>query len=118
MDIAPHNRRLLACALCSCLLALAAHGSELADAARRGDSTGVRTLIASAQSAEVDAPGRDGMTPLMWASQANDLDMARMLLRAGADANLGNRYGITPLWLAATNRSHELVALLLEHGAD
>ena len=118
MDIHPRNRRLLACALCSGLLALAAHGSDLTDAARRGDSSGLRTLIASAESAELDAPGRDGMTPLMWASQANDLDMARMLLRAGADANLGNRYGITPLWLAATNRSPALVALLLEHGAD
>jgi ankyrin repeat protein len=118
MDIAPRNYRLIACALCSCLLALAAHGSELADAARRGDSAGVRTLIASAASAALDAPGRDGMTPLLWASQANDLEMARMLLRAGADANLGNRYGITPLWLAATNRSSALVALLLDHGAD
>jgi ankyrin repeat protein len=118
MNSASRNRRLLACALCSCLLAFAAHGSELADAARRGDSAGVRTLIASAVRAELDAPGRDGMTPLLWASQANDLEMARMLLRAGADANLGNRYGITPLWLAATNRSRELVALLLEHGAD
>jgi len=66
----------------------------------------------------VNAPGRDGMTPLMWASQANDLEMAGMLLDAGADASLGNRYGITPLWLAATNRSPELVKLLLEHGAD
>jgi ankyrin repeat protein len=112
------RNRSLACALSAGLLTLAAQGSELADAARHGDADQVRALIESKASAELDAPGRDGMTPLMWASQANDLEVAGMLLRAGADANLANRYGITPLWLAATNRSPELVELLLEHGAD
>jgi ankyrin repeat protein len=112
------RNRSFACALCSCWLALAAHGSELAEAARHGDAARVRTLIGSTASAELNAPSRDGMTPLMWASQANDIEVVGMLLRAGADANLGNRYGITPLWLAATNRSPKLVALLLEHGAD
>ncbi len=117
MDSA-HRNQSLVCALCACLLALAAQGSELADAVRHGDAAGVRALIGSAASAELDAPGRDGMTLLLWASQANDLEVAGLLLRAGADADLGNRYGITPLWLAATNRSPALVALLLEHGAD
>jgi cytohesin len=100
------------------LLAFAANGSELADAARAGSAERVQALLESAARAELDAPSRDGMTPLMWAAQANDLTIARLLLRAGADANLGNRYGITPLWLAATNRSPALVTLLLEHGAD
>ncbi|HEY3518384.1 MAG TPA: ankyrin repeat domain-containing protein, partial [Gammaproteobacteria bacterium] len=117
MNTALRNRS-LAYALCSCLVALAAHGSELADAARHGDAAQVRTLIETAASAELNAPGRDGMTPLVWAAQADDLEVAGLLLRAGADANIGNRYGITPLWLAATNRSPALVALLLEHGAD
>ncbi len=108
----------LPCTLCAALLAFVAHGSELADAARHGDSGQVRTLLGSAASGELDAPGRDGMTPLMWAAQADDLEVAGLLLRAGADANRGNRYGITPLWLAATNRSPALVKLLLEHGAD
>jgi uncharacterized protein len=111
--------QLLACLVCGWLLVLAdANGSELSDAARAGNTASVRTLIGSAAGGELDSPGRDGMTPLLWAAQANDLEIARMLLSAGADANLGNRYGITPLWLAATNRSPELVALLLEHGAE
>jgi ankyrin repeat protein len=75
-------------------------------------------LFAFAASAQVEEPGRDGMTPLLRAAQGNEVETARTLLRAGADANLGNRYGITPLWLAAINRSPELVTLLLEHGAD
>jgi ankyrin repeat protein len=117
MNTAGRNRT-LACALCTCLLTFTAHGSELADAARQRDAAGVRVLIESVANMELNAPGRDGMTPLLWASQANDLEVAGMLLRAGADANLGNRYGISPLWLAATNRSPALVSLLLEHGAD
>jgi ankyrin repeat protein len=99
------------------LSAAGAQASDLADAARLGKVASVRALIAS-DSAAVDTPGRDGMTPLLWAAQANDVDMARMLLDAGADANLGNRFGITPLWMAATNRSPALVKLLLAHGAE
>ncbi len=93
--------------------------ADLAEAVRRGDADDVRTLLkADGAAHNLDSPGRDSMTPLLWASEANDSKIARLLLDAGADANLGNRYGITPLWLAATNRSAELVKLLLEHGAD
>ncbi len=80
MNIAGRNR-LLACALGASLLAFAGHGSELADAARHGDAAAVRTLLESAAGAELNAPGRDGMTPLLWAAQANDLEIARLLLR-------------------------------------
>jgi ankyrin repeat protein len=101
----------------SLLASAAGSASELSDAARQGNSASVRALI-KARTGDVNSPGRDSMTPLLWACQSNDIDMARALLSAGADANRGNRYGITPLWLAATNRSASLVALLLEHGAD
>jgi uncharacterized protein len=114
-----HVLRYVSSLACGLLLASnAASGTELADAARHGKAADVRALIGSAARAELDAPGRDGMTPLLWAAQANDLEIVRMLLGAGADANLGNRYGVTPLWLAATNRSPAVVALLLEHGAN
>ena len=109
--------RTLACLACGALLAAPASGSELSDAARHGDAAEVRALVESAPESALDSPGRDGMTPLLWAVQAADVEIARVLLDAGANANAGNRYGITPLWLAATNRSPRLVALLLEHGA-
>jgi ankyrin repeat protein len=109
----------LGCALCGLLLLQpSANASDIADAAKRGNAASLRTLIGSADKAAVNAPGRDGMTALLWAAQANNVEMARQLLGAGADANLPNRYGITPLWVAATNRSAELASLLLAHGAD
>ena len=44
-----------------------------------------------------------GTPALHWAVRVDDVDTARLLLGAGADATLANRYGLTPLALAATN---------------
>lgn len=106
----------LAVALVSLAAAAAtwAAAADLIEAARRGDQAAVQSLL---RTTDVDAHAPDGMTALLWAAQSNDVELARMLLEAGADANLGNRYGITPLWLAATNRSAPMVQLLLRHGA-
>jgi ankyrin repeat protein len=97
---------------------VAAAAGELDGVVRRGDIAGVRALLDADAAGDLDAPARDGLTPLLWSAQANDVALAGMLLEAGADANASNRYGFSPLWLAATNRSAELVDLLLEHGAD
>jgi ankyrin repeat protein len=48
----------------------------------------------------------------------NDLETARLLLRAGARPDAANDYGVTPLSLACTNGSRDAVALLLEAGAN
>ena len=45
-------------------------------------------------------------------------EIAKMLVRAGADANARQRHGWTPLHGAADSGDRELVELLLEHGAD
>jgi ankyrin repeat protein len=97
----------------------ASKGTDLAEAVRNGDPGPVGALLKAGGSAlDVDARGPYGMTALLWACEGNDLEIARLLLAAGADPDLGNRYGITPLWLAATNRNAALVGLLLQHGAD
>ena len=44
--------------------------------------------------------------------------MAKLLVRAGADATARNRYGITPLYLAAVNGSADMIRMLLDAGAD
>ena len=58
-----------------------AHGSDIADAAQRGDNAAVRALIA--EQAAVDEPQTDGSTALHWAVQSGDLETARLLIRAG-----------------------------------
>ncbi|MBZ5605363.1 MAG: ankyrin repeat domain-containing protein, partial [Acidobacteriia bacterium] len=63
------------------LLASAAD-TRLADAAMQGDRNSVRTLIA--QKADVNVAQGDGSTALHWAAYKNDVEMAKMLLAAGA----------------------------------
>jgi ankyrin repeat protein len=64
------------------------------------------------------ADDADGTTELHWAVRADDADLVRTLLRAGADAQAANRYGVTPLALAAVNGNAAMMKLLLRAGAD
>src|SRR5262245_52623790 len=81
--------------------ALAGVTAPLSDAAERQDWARLRTLLK--QHANVNAPQADGMTALHWAAYYDDLEIVRLLLRAGATARSANRYGVTPLSLACTN---------------
>ena len=56
--------------------------------------------------------------PLCLAAIAGDIEMARILLDAGADVDLGDVDESTPLHVAALNRHPEMVTFLLEKGAD
>src|SRR5262249_46610607 len=74
--------------------------SALADAAERGDRAAVKAILERGDDAsEAQA---DGMTALHWAAYRDDLEMARLLGGARADARAVNRYGVAPLSLACT----------------
>jgi ankyrin repeat protein len=93
--------------------------APLADAVERGDLATVESLLATDEGrARIDEPSGYGMTALLFAVQADDVDLAHWLIDSGADPNRGNAYEITPLWLAATNRSPAMTELLISHGAD
>jgi ankyrin repeat protein len=59
-----------------------------------------------------------GLTPLVYAVRANDLESVKALLAAGADVNQVTGYGWSPLLVATQNRYYQLGAFLLENGAD
>ena len=88
--------------------------SRLANAAEKSDRATLRSLLK--QHADVNAPQADGMTALHWAAYREDLETAKLL--ASANANATNRYGVTPLSLACQNGSTAMVELLLAQGAD
>ena len=94
----------------------AAQKSDVADAAMRGDKSGVQTLLQ--QKADVNAQQIDGTSALHWAVQANDLQLTELLLRAGAKPAAANKAGATPLLLAAQNGSAAMIELLLTAGVD
>ncbi len=86
-------------------------------AAMRGDRAMVRTLLDG--SADVNHAMGDGTTALHWAAYRTDLDLARMLIQAGANVEAVTRLGdISPLFMAAESGSAEMIALLLGAGAD
>src|SRR5690606_26566483 len=71
-------------------------------------------------SADPNAAGTNGMTPLLLAASAGyggKLCVAA-LLDAGAEVDKTGSGGITPLMLAASHRQVESVRILLTHGAD
>src|SRR4029077_800384 len=89
---------------------------DLGDAAERGDQALVRTIIE--RGVDVNTKGVDGATPLHRAVHADQLKIADLLLRAGADAAARDRYGVTPLYLATLNGNAEMIRRLLDAGVD
>jgi len=84
----------LAMLLASQAIILAA-ASEVADAAAKGDKAAVRASIQ--RKADVNAAQPDGTTALHWVAEADDLETADLLIRAGAKAMAANQAGATPL---------------------
>ena len=95
------------------------NGKDLrtANAAMQGDRDSIRTLLQ--QKADVNAAQGDGMTALHWAAFKDDVEMAQMLLKAGANVKAATRIGaLTPLIMACTNGSPAMISVLLAAGAD
>ena len=105
----------------SCLLS----GSVSLGAPARYSSTPFKTTIEqrwqrfSSRNADVNAQEDDGATALAWAAVRCNIEIAKLLLKAGANPNLTNEQGIGPL----VSGDHEWLArrwceLLLGNGAD
>src|ERR1019366_2132101 len=65
---------------------------------RGGNVASVASLLD--QHVDVNERERDGTSALHWAAHSDDLRVAELLIRAGADVNAANIYGVTPLSLA------------------
>ena len=65
-----------------------------------------------------DSRGDHGMSTLMYAAAAGDIEMARLMLENGAPVNDQTDVGTTALMFAAAEGHVEMVRFLVENGAD
>jgi ankyrin repeat protein len=95
----------------------AAGPAAVADAAMKRDKEAVRGLLKNGE--DVNAAQGDGMTALHWAARNGDLELAQMLLYAGANVKATTRLGgYTPLLMAADQGHAGVIAALVAAGAD
>ena len=91
--------------------------APVADAAMRADLDKVRILLKAG--AEVNVAQGDGMTALHWSAENRSVEMAAMLIYAGANVEAVTRIGgYTPLHLASRSGRAATVQELLEAGAN
>jgi len=98
----------------ACLLPAA--DMRLIDAVRSQDAAKVRALLA--QHVPVTAADADGSSALHYAAREDNIEIAGLLIAAGADVKAATRYNITPLSLACTSGDAALIGRLLKAGAD
>src|SRR5918911_862824 len=92
-------------------------GSAVVEAAMSGNRDAVKNLLK--EGADVNTAQADGMTALHWAAQKNDVDLAKMLLYAGANIKATTRIGgYSPLLIAARLGNAPIVETLLASGSD
>jgi len=99
------------------LLMFALPFSPLCDAARNGDVTQIKNLVA--KGADLNEPsGGNQWTPLMHAIHKNQIASVGALLDLRANPNFAAPSGVTPLMMAAGYGQIATVQLLLKRGAD
>ena len=85
-------------------------------AAKRGDVTVVKALLA--RGVDVNSASKYGATALSFACDRGHLEVAKVLMDAGANVNVKDSfYKATPLSWAAGGKHGQIVKLLLEHDA-
>jgi hypothetical protein len=89
---------------------------ELASAAADGNVKQIDNLIASG--VQINARGKDGVTPLMWALYHLNKDGYKALLEKHADPNLQENDGDSVMEWAAQLKDSSYLQLALEHGGN
>ncbi|MGB9602646.1 MAG: ankyrin repeat domain-containing protein [Limisphaerales bacterium] len=91
--------------------------AEIHTAAENGDLETVKKLVG--QDAKlIDAPDREGKTPLHYAAAKGHLAVVEWLVKNGANVNARNSSGITPLYLAKGFGKKDVAEFLEKYGGS
>ena len=107
---------MLAVLLLGAAMGIAA-GPTLLDAAASGDHEQAMSLLRS-KGIDVNAPGRDGSTALMYAAANNDVELVGALIKAGANVKVKSQLGTSAITEASIIGSAPVIDALLKAGAD
>ncbi len=91
--------------------------TDLLEAVKRGDAARVSAMIA-ARPDLTRAAGEHAKTGLHWAAELDRVEVAHVLLDAGADIEARTSWGASPLDWAATMGAARVAELLLARGAS
>lgn len=108
---------------CACILlaavAFCARAGQIHEAIRTGDAANVREILRNDPSTmNARDEGRTRDYPIHTAAAGGSVEIARLLLEAGAAIEAEDADGSTPLHCAALARKEDMVRFLLERGAD
>ncbi|KAF9295958.1 hypothetical protein BGZ74_010536 [Mortierella antarctica] len=88
-------------------------------AASNGDMNRVADMLDHCREwIDIEAQDEDGTSPLIYAACFGHVEIAFMLLEAGAVVDARDKFGWTALVWATNNKHDSMVRLLLEHGAS
>jgi ankyrin repeat protein len=94
----------------------AAADIALAEAAARGQIDKLSELLG--HGAEVNARGKDGMTPLFWALIQGNKEGFKYLLEHGANPNLQDAQGTSVMSVSAALKDSVFLAVALKNGGN
>ncbi|UCC39738.1 MAG: ankyrin repeat domain-containing protein [Candidatus Aminicenantes bacterium] len=94
-----------------------AFSNEIHQAAMKGDLAGVKKILAKKPDS-VNSKDEDGKTPLHFAVQSGNKEVAEFLFAQGADINAKDAKGNTPLHSALAHKRADIARFLLSKGAD
>ncbi len=92
--------------------------NSLMSAVAEDDVEGVNFFVKTSNINELNQKNIGGATALLIASRNGNQEIANILLKSGADANVADNEGWTSLMRASIIRNPELIKILLEYKAD
>ena len=92
--------------------------SQFHEACKAADFSALESLLSQSPTLINSLDPKYGWTPLCRALICSQSEVARFLLKKGADANIKTAVGEPPLYLAVDLQQEGVARMLLEFGAD